>query len=66
MLVYLNGHEKKLSEPLTLAEFLVQQHVSTTHCAIAINHQFVPKSTYSRVRLNANDKIECLTPMQGG
>ncbi|WP_144393594.1 sulfur carrier protein ThiS [Pleionea sediminis] len=34
--------------------------------AIAINDNFVPRSQYQTITLKNNDRIELLSPMQGG
>lgn len=66
MIVYFNGVEKKLDTPLSLADFLKNEKQIMDFAAIAINHEFVPKSDYAKKMLQDGDRIECLTPMQGG
>lgn len=66
MRVYFNGEKKTIADGLSLADFLTQYEINMTGCAIAINHRFIPRSSYTCTVLNAGDKIECVTPMQGG
>ena len=46
VIIYFNGQEKFIAEALVLTQFLNQENVVTAGCAIAINHQFIPKSNY--------------------
>lgn len=34
--------------------------------AVAVNHQFIPRSLYADTRLNDGDVIDIVVPMQGG
>lgn len=34
--------------------------------ALALNENFVPKSQYANTLVNENDRIEIVSPMQGG
>ena len=36
------------------------------HHAVALNHQFVPRTQYEATTLKAGDEIELLIPMSGG
>lgn len=66
MIVYFNGVEKKLDKPVSLVDFLQSEKQIMDFTAIAINYEFVPKSDYAKRMLQDGDRIECLTPMQGG
>ncbi len=66
MLICLNGNNKEVNESLTVAELLQQEQLMLEYCAIAINREFIPKSTYRDRVLQPGDQVECLTPMQGG
>lgn len=45
---------------------LLQEHAPKTAFAVAINGDFVPRSTYSHVELKQGDVIDIVSPMQGG
>lgn len=64
--VFLNDNEKSLREGCTLKEAIMTLSISDTTYAVAINEQFVPKSSYSSTILQAGDRVELLVPMQGG
>ncbi len=50
----------------SLSELLIQQQLVDTYFAVAVNQQWVPRSTYSEKILKAGDVINIITPMQGG
>lgn len=64
--VYLNDQEKQLAISVSLAQALQQFKVGEGNFAVALNDGFVPKSQYSKTLLEAGDRLELLTPMQGG
>lgn len=45
---------------------LLAEHTGKTVFAVAINGDFVPKSNYESVQLKEGDKVDILSPMQGG
>lgn len=64
--VSLNGKEKSLKEGCTLNEAIMTLSISDSSYAVAINEQFVPKSSYTSTILQGGDRVELLVPMQGG
>jgi sulfur carrier protein len=50
----------------TLAELLIEANFSGVRVATAVNGSFVPERARSETKLSAGDKIEILTPRQGG
>jgi sulfur carrier protein len=50
----------------TLAELLIEADFAGTRVATAVNGAFVPEKARSETKLVAGDKIEILTPRQGG
>ena len=34
--------------------------------AVAVNNSFIPRSDYDRVKINGEDQLEVIAPMQGG
>jgi sulfur carrier protein len=72
--IYLNNEEHiiNVDAPLTIENFLhhhLPQNFSLPHqspYALALNGEFVPKSLYSATILKPKDKMEILSPFQGG
>lgn len=50
----------------SLAELLEQQTQFQAPYAVAVNTNFVPKSAYTTTTIHADDKIDIVSPMQGG
>lgn len=65
MKVFLNGAEHELAGVCTLAE-LVNKLAPIAPYALAVNEQFVAKQNAADVILASGDKIEILSPIQGG
>lgn len=65
MQVIVNGRETKVAS-VTLAALLTEMDYEFTQLAIAVNHRVVPRKRWAEHALNAGDKIEIITPRQGG
>lgn len=65
MHVIVNGQETKIASA-TLAALLTEMDYDFTQLAIAVNQRVVPRSRWAEHALNAGDKIEIITPRQGG
>ncbi len=66
MKVWLNDETKQMQETVTLQQALDAWKYTGSGFAVAINHEFVPKQNYGAIKLKAGDKIDIVTPMQGG
>lgn len=66
MIIYINDQPLSLDFSCTLQEMLEQKNKSAAHVAIAINNQFIPKSMFTRTIVQDGDRIDLITPMQGG
>ncbi len=64
--VSINNELFSITEQLLLSDALVQWNYGDTKIAVAINGEFVPRSTYSEQRLNNGDKIDIVKPVGGG
>lgn len=64
MNVYVHEEITSLPESINLKEALIQLQVP--HCAVLINSEFIPHSLHMAIHLKEGDKIELITPMQGG
>ena len=65
MKIYLNGTLKECTEPLSLLTFLNQIN-ATEPFAVAVNQGFIARAHCAEYQLNEGDKIELLSPIQGG
>ncbi len=63
----LNGKaiEYKGNAP-SVTTLLKKEGFADKKIAVAINGQFIPKSSYNEHIINENDDIEIVAPMQGG
>jgi sulfur carrier protein len=66
MTLLVNGEEKTLEQPITLQEALRLWGYDGLPVAIALNEEFLPRSRYHETALQDGDRIEILSPMQGG
>ena len=53
-------------ENLSVQQLLLLLNIQGNYFAVACNNEFVPRSTYGQQQLNEGDKIEIVSPMQGG
>ncbi len=65
MQILLNG-EPFDTGAKTLAELCMHLGYGDVKIATAVNGDFVPEQSRSKVQLTARDKIEIVTPRQGG
>jgi sulfur carrier protein len=63
--VFVNG-ELTETNAITLAELLTQLGFAESSVATAINGDFVPRAARVAVRLASDDKVEIVSPRQGG
>lgn len=64
--VSVNNERLTVEEQLLLSDALLQWNYGDTKIAVAINGEFVPRSTYSERHLNSGDKIDIVKPVGGG
>jgi sulfur carrier protein len=64
--ISLNNEPKQIPKQTPLSDALVQWGFGETKIAVAINGEFVPRSTYSERLLQANDQIDIVKPVGGG
>lgn len=62
----LNGQPYQINTEVSLVDLLAQHNFEITDVAIAINGEFLPRSSYQDVSIKNNDQVEVLEPMQGG
>jgi len=66
MKIILNGEEKHLNEPLTVAELLTQMGLSERRVAVEVNREIVPRSRHEEHQLQENDNVEVVRAIGGG
>ena len=64
--ISLNNEPKQIADNILLSDALVQWGFGETKIAVAINGEFVPRSTYNERVLQANDQIDIVKPVGGG
>lgn len=65
MKVEINGQSTQLDGVQSLLEVVLQFGASQPF-ALAVNGDFVPKSEHQAYQLNEGDKVDVLSPIQGG
>jgi sulfur carrier protein len=64
--VSVNNEIKSIAPTTSLNEALQLWGYGDSKIAVAINQEFVPRSTYAERTLNANDQIDIVRPVGGG
>ncbi|MFO7758587.1 MAG: sulfur carrier protein ThiS [Roseovarius sp.] len=65
MNITLNGTKQETGAE-TLADLLTEMGYTDARVATAVNEDFVPAASRAEHRLNDGDRIEIVTPRQGG
>jgi len=66
MTISVNGELKIFdNQTLTLQELLEEMNFATG-IAVALNEEFVLKTTYNETNINDGDRLDILSPVQGG
>ncbi|MET0355284.1 MAG: sulfur carrier protein ThiS [Cellvibrio sp.] len=64
--ISLNNEPKQIAAQTLLSDALIQWGFGETKIAVAINGEFVPRSTYNERKLQENDQIDIVKPVGGG
>ena len=64
--ISVNNEAKRVEAGKYLAELLSEWGFECQRVAVAVNEDFVPRSNYAQVSLNAGDRIDVVAPVQGG
>ena len=64
--VSVNNEIKSVTAQTLLSDALQDWGYGDSNIAVAINHEFVPRSTYAARALNDNDQIDIVRPVGGG
>lgn len=65
MKILINGYEVETTME-TLEELMIEQNFTQDWLASAVNSNLVKKNHRAKYKLHEGDKIEILSPMQGG
>lgn len=65
MFIELNGKRLLVTGTQPLAR-LLENHQAKPPYAVAVNGRFVPKGQYAALYIKEGDRIEVLSPMEGG
>lgn len=66
MKLFINGEEKDVQTDMTLQQLLDNLGYNIRSVAVAINGQFVSKQAYATTALSPLEKLDIVSPMQGG
>lgn len=64
--ISLNNETQQLAAATLLSDAITQWGFGETKIAVAINGEFVPRSTYSSRELRNGDQIDIVKPVGGG
>ena len=67
MIIFINGDKTKLNKDTSLEKFLKKNfsNLSSSY-AVALNNEFIPRSSYQDIIINDGDKIEVVSAQPGG
>ncbi len=60
-----NG-ESRTAQAVVLSEILRELGYEGRHFAVAVDGDFVPRSRYAAIQLGGGERLEVLSPLQGG
>ena len=66
MHITVNGEEKRLDEPVSVAGLLIALELEPKKIAVERNLEIVPKSLYAETALSDGDRIEIVQFVGGG
>ncbi|MGB8600811.1 MAG: sulfur carrier protein ThiS [Rhizomicrobium sp.] len=64
--VIINGEEKQLDGPMSVADLLQSLNLPAAKVAIECNLEIVPRTAYGQTLLSAGDRIEIVHFIGGG
>ncbi len=66
MNILLNGQEKRLPGPITVAALLAEMGLAQRRVAVEINQEIVPRSRHAEMQLQEQDRVEIVNAIGGG
>jgi sulfur carrier protein len=64
--IILNGQEKPLAAPITIAALLQEMGLAERRVAVEVNREIVPRSRHGEFELKDNDRVEVVFAIGGG
>jgi sulfur carrier protein len=64
--IILNGQDKPLVAPMTVAALLAEMGLAERRVAVEVNREIVPRSRHGEVQLKDNDRVEVVFAIGGG
>lgn len=62
----INNEKKSIAATTSVEQLLAALNYEKHKVAVAVNGEFVPRSTYAQQQLNNGDQVDILTAVQGG
>ncbi|KHL18945.1 sulfur carrier protein [Mumia flava] len=66
MSVQVNGEDRDLATPITVADLLVALALPRRDVAVAVDGAVVPRSTWESAIVDEESEVEVVTAVQGG
>jgi sulfur carrier protein len=66
MKILLNGQEKNLGTPITVAVLLQEMGLGDRRVAVEVNREIVPRSRHNDFQLQDDDRVEVVFAIGGG
>jgi sulfur carrier protein len=66
MKIVVNGQERALAAPVTVAVLLDELGMAGKRVAVEVNQEIVPRSRHAEYRLNDSDRVEVVFAIGGG
>jgi len=66
MIIRLNGKAVELDAGITIQQLMTRLGYDRKNVAVAVNREFVPRSSHQNHGLKENDEVDVVAPMQGG
>jgi sulfur carrier protein len=64
--IILNGQEKPLAAPITVAALLAEMGLAERRVAVEVNREIVPRSRHGEFKLSDRDRVEVVVAIGGG
>jgi len=66
MKIMVNGQERALAAPVTVAALLDELGMASKRVAVEVNQEIVPRSRHTEFQLNDSDRVEVVFAIGGG
>lgn len=66
MTIQLNGHERPLTDAMTLADLLAAEGLAGRRIAVELNGEIIPRTLHDQTLLSVGDVVEIVHALGGG